>query len=69
MNDDMTKTKMYAVPEAIASGLRLTKIRRSDGRGFFLLSQSDLRPYGVAAALRDGAREVASSEAKAMFNP
>ena len=58
---------MYAVPEAIVSELHLTKIRRSDGRGLYLLSASDLRPYGIARALSEGAVPLASSDAKLRF--
>ena len=52
MNDRVT---IYAVPEAIASELNLTRIRVHDGKGFYLLSASDLRPYGIARALGEGA--------------
>ena len=42
------RTTLYSVPEAIASELHLTRIRVHDGKGFYLLSASDLRPYGIA---------------------
>ena len=61
---------MYAVPEAIVSELHLTTIRRSDGKGFHLLSASDLRPYGIARALSEGAEPLTTDEAKLRFcNP
>lgn len=58
---------MYAVSEAIASELRLTAIRRSDGKGSYLLSASDLRPYGIARALSEGAEQLTTDEAKLRF--
>jgi len=64
MNDRVT---IYAVPEAIASELNLTRIRVHDGKGFYLLSASDLRPYGIARALGEGAVVVPAEDAKARF--
>lgn len=64
MNDRVT---IYAVPEAIASELNLTRIRACDGKGFYLLSASDLRPYGIARALGEGAVVVTAEDAKARF--
>ena len=64
MNDRVT---IYAVPEAIASELNLTRIRVHDGKGFYLLSASDLRPYGIARALGEGAVVVTAGDAKARF--
>ena len=58
---------MYAAPEAIASELRLTKMRRSDGKGLYLLSASDLRPYGINRALSEGAVAMTAKEAKSHF--
>lgn len=60
---------MYAVPEPIVSVLQLTAIRRSDGRGLYLLSTSDLRPYGVDRALSEGAMQLTADEAKSKFKP
>lgn len=64
MNDRVT---VYAVPEAIASELNLTRIRVHDGKGFYLLSASDLRPYGIARALGEGAVVVTAEDAEARF--
>lgn len=58
---------IYAVPEAIASALHLTRFRVDDGKGFYLLSASDLRPYGITRALAEGAVTVTSKEAKTRF--
>lgn len=59
----------YAVPEAIARELCLTQLRRSDGHGRYLLSQGDLRPYGIDKAVAEGARPVTDQEVQNMFNP
>ena len=64
MNDRVT---VYAVPEAIASELNLSRIRVHDGKGFYLLSASDLRPYGIARALGEGAVVVTAEDAKVRF--
>ena len=61
------RTTLYSVPEAIASELLLTRIRVHDGKGFYLLSASDLRPYGIAKALAEGAVTVTAEEAKIKF--
>lgn len=61
------RTTLYSVPEAIASELHLTRIRVHDGKGFYLLSASDLRPYGIAKALAEGAVTVTAEEAKIKF--
>ena len=58
---------MYAVPGAIASDLHLTRFRVNDEKGFYLLSASDLRPYGIARALGEGAVVVPAEDAKARF--
>ena len=58
---------IYAVPEAIASALHLTRIRVNDDKGFYLLSASDLRPYGITRALAEGAVIMTSKEARARF--
>lgn len=59
---------MYAVPDAIASELNLTGYRQTDGKGKYLLSQRDLRCYGIEKALEEGAAELTADEAKIMFN-
>ncbi len=59
---------MYAVPGAIALELNLTEYRQTDGKGNYLLSQRDLRCYGIEKALEEGAVELAADEAKIMFN-
>ncbi len=59
---------MYAVPGAIASELNLTDYRQTDGKGKYLLSQRDLRCYGIEKALEEGAVELTADEAKIMFN-
>ena len=64
MNDRVT---VYAVPEAIASELNLSRIRVHDGKGFYLLSASDLRPYGIERALGEGAATLTFEEAKTRF--
>ena len=58
---------MYAVPGAIASDLHLTRFRVNDEKGFYLLSASDLRPYGIARALMEGAENVSPEEARVRF--
>jgi hypothetical protein len=60
--------KMYAVPGAIASELNLTDYRQTDGKGNYLLSQRDLRCYGIEKALEEGAVELTADKAKIMFN-
>lgn len=59
---------MYAVPGAIASELNLKDYRQTDGKGNYLLSQRDLRCYGIEKALEEGAVELTADEAKIMFN-
>lgn len=59
---------MYAVPGQIASELNLKDYRHSDGKGNYLLSQRDLRCYGIENALEEGAVELTADEAKRMFN-
>lgn len=59
---------MYAVPGPIASELNLKDYRQSDGKGKYLLSQRDLRCYGIEKALEEGAVELTADEAKRMFN-
>lgn len=59
---------MYAVPVAIASELNLTDYRQTDGKGNYLLSQRDLRCYGIEKALEEGAVELTADKAKIMFN-
>lgn len=59
---------MYAVPDAIASELNLKDYRQTDGKGNYLLSQRDLRCYGIEKALEEGAVELTAAEAKIMFN-
>ena len=61
------RTILYSVPEAIASELHLTRIRVHDGNGFYLLSASDLRPYGIERALGEGAATLTFEEAKTRF--
>lgn len=60
--------KIYAVPGAIASELNLTDYRQTNGKGKYLLSQRDLRCYGIEKALEEGAVELTADEAKIMFN-
>lgn len=59
---------MYAVPGAIASELNLADYRQTDGKGKYLLSQRDLRCYGIEKALEEGAVELTADKAKIMFN-
>lgn len=59
---------MYSVPEKIAVNLGLSKLRKPDGDGCYLLSSQDLRAYGIDRALSEGARGLTKTEAKEMFN-
>jgi len=45
----------YIVPGEIAESLDLTTIRKKSPGGMFLLSESDLLPYGIERAMSDGA--------------
>lgn len=45
----------YLVPGEIAESLDLTAIRKKTPGGMFLLSESDLLPYGIDRALNEGA--------------
>ena len=63
------KSVKYSVPEKIVRELCLTELRRSDGQGNYLLSQADLRPYGVEKAVAEGAKEITNEEVQNKFNP
>ncbi len=62
------KYNYYLVPEAIAFGLGLKDFRTGDGKGNYILSQSDLDPYGIDKALVEGAREITSDEVNEIIN-
>lgn len=64
----MSRPRLFSVPEAIASELNLTEIRRHDGHGHALLSGRDLACYGVDEAVADGAEELTPEGAKERFN-
>ncbi|MBQ7684364.1 MAG: hypothetical protein IJT48_07720 [Bacteroidaceae bacterium] len=50
----------YLVPTEIAEALGLQQLRKSTPGGMFLLSESDLVPYGVERAINEGAIEVSN---------
>lgn len=50
----------YLTPQRIAERLNLTAIRKSTADGMYLLSESDLQPYGIDKAVREGAIELRS---------
>lgn len=62
------RIKMYSVPESIAADLGLTGLRSTDGSGNYLLSSQDIRAYGFARAIADGATGLTVEEAKEKFN-
>lgn len=51
----------YLVPTEIAEALGLTQLRKSTPGGMFLLSESDLVPYGVERAINEGAIELSNN--------
>jgi hypothetical protein len=63
----MIEIKMYAVPAAVAEALRLTKIRRRDEAGRYLLSSVDLQGYGIERAVTEGAEVLTLREARERF--
>lgn len=63
----MIEIKMYAVPAAVAEALRLTKIRRRDEAGRYLLSSVDLQGYGIERAVAEGAEVLTLREARERF--
>ncbi len=62
----MTPT-FYAVPTSIAEALRLTRIRKMDSEGYFLLAGFDLQGYGIDKALEQGAVKLTQAEARLRF--
>ncbi len=58
---------LYAVPAAIASALCLTRLRKMDIEGYYLLSSFDLQGYGIDRALLEGAEALTHAEARARF--
>lgn len=60
--------KFYAVPATIAEALKLTKLRKMDADGCFLLAGFDLQGYGIERAIKEGAEVIDSSAARARFN-
>jgi hypothetical protein len=59
--------KLYAVPATIAAALKLTRLRKMDAEGNYLLSAYDLQGYGIDRALREGAEELSAADARARF--
>lgn len=51
----------YLVPTEIAEALGLQQLRKSTPGGMFLLSESDLVPYGVERAINEGAIELSNN--------
>lgn len=62
------KYNYYLVPESIVFGLGLKDFRAGDGKGNYILSQSDLDPYGIDKALDEGAKELTSDEVNGIIN-
>ena len=62
------KFNYYLVPDAIVSGLGLKDFRIDDGKGNYILSQSDLDPYGIDKALNEGAKEITTDEVNEIIN-
>lgn len=52
--------KYYIVPREIAESLDLTGLRMSTSDGRFLLSESDLLPYGLERAVSEGSLTLTS---------
>jgi hypothetical protein len=63
----MIEIKMYAVSAATAEALKLTKIRRRDEAGRYLLSSVDLQGYGIDRAVAEGAEVLMLREARERF--
>lgn len=61
------EVKMYAVPEVVAASLGLTRLRRKDAAGMWLLSSADLTGYGAQRAVSEGAEVLTLSEARKRF--
>lgn len=53
----------YIVPRKIAESLDLTALRKCTPSGLYLLSESDLLPYGVDRAISEGAQALTSPAA------
>lgn len=51
----------YLTPREIAEALSLTDLRKSTPTGMYLLSESDLVPYGVERAKQAGAIELSNN--------
>lgn len=51
----------YLTPTVIAEALGLTELRKSTPDGMYLLSESDLVPYGVERAKQAGAIELSNN--------
>jgi hypothetical protein len=64
---NMIQTKYYAVPKSIADALCLTKYRKHDDEGYYLLSSSDVYVYGIDRAIAEGAVVLTPSEAKLRY--
>lgn len=54
----------YIVPRKIAESLDLTALRKCTPSGLFLLSESDLLPYGVERAISEGAQALIQPSAE-----
>ena len=51
----------YLTPTEIAEALGLTQLRKSTPAGMYLLSESDLVPYGIERAKEEGAIELSNN--------
>jgi hypothetical protein len=63
----MNSNLYFAVPARIAAELGLTAYRRTDGNGYYMLSNTDLRPYGLERALTEGAFGLRADEGLKKF--
>lgn len=50
----------YLTPPKIAEALNLTQLRKHSPGGMYLLSESDLVPYGIERAINEGAIELSN---------
>lgn len=51
----------YLTPTEIAEALNLTQLRKHSPGGMYLLSESDLVPYGIERAINEGAIELSNN--------
>lgn len=55
----------YLTPTKITEALGLTQLRKSTPDGMYLLSESDLVPYGIERAKEEGAIELSNNRKSA----